>query len=465
VYRFGEHIIRVVEKSATPGLLAFLSSKAAARLAANGALVQSRCLEREEVDQVLAALTRGAVLEREIATVVEHERIPFPCFPYEWPPEMLAAAGHLTLQIAETLLDEGFGLKDATPYNVLFRGPQPVFVDVLSAELREANDPTWLPYAQFIRTFVLPLLVNRQCGIPSSLYLFDRRDGIEPEEVYRLLTFRAKLWPPALTHVTLPICLAKIHNPSNTTIYCKKSAANLAQSQFVLRSMFRTLHKSLEKVNASGKQHSAWTGYMETHTYSAKAFEAKRLFVEQALKDCRVTWLLDVGCNTGLFSIDAAKTGANVVAVDTDPVVIGSLWRKAYQDRLNILPLVVNIARPTPPTGWRNQEAPSFLERCRSQFDAVLMLALIHHIMATEGIPLLEIFRLANDMTRKFLIIEYVDPADSMFKRLLRGREALFGNLSREAFEAAGARFFDIVRSQPLDLTRCVYVMVKKELH
>jgi hypothetical protein len=29
-------------------------------------------------------------------------------------------------------LREGFGLKDATPYNVLFRGAQPVFVDLLS---------------------------------------------------------------------------------------------------------------------------------------------------------------------------------------------------------------------------------------------------------------------------------------------------------------------------------------------
>ena len=56
------------------------------------------------------------------AGVWEHERIPFPSFPYEWPPEMLEAAGSLTLDLAEAALEEGFGLKDATPYNVLFRG-------------------------------------------------------------------------------------------------------------------------------------------------------------------------------------------------------------------------------------------------------------------------------------------------------------------------------------------------------
>ena len=72
----------------------------------------------------------------------------------------------LTLRLALDLLPEGFGLKDATPYNVLFRGPDPVFVDALSIERRDAGDPTWLAYAQFVRTFVLPLVANRRFGLP-----------------------------------------------------------------------------------------------------------------------------------------------------------------------------------------------------------------------------------------------------------------------------------------------------------
>ena len=84
----------------------------------------------------------------------EHERIPFPSYPYEWPPEMLEAAASLTLDLAEAALEEGFGLKDATPYNVLVRGWQSVFVDVLSFERREPLDVTWLAYGQFVRTFL-----------------------------------------------------------------------------------------------------------------------------------------------------------------------------------------------------------------------------------------------------------------------------------------------------------------------
>jgi SAM-dependent methyltransferase len=460
--RVDGRIVRIVDESAGPILRAFLSSKAAAQLLRTGALVESSYLDSSEANDLLAERP-GNVLNREISTIVEHEPIPFPSFPYEWPPEMLASAGSLTLEIAETLLEEGFGLKDATPYNILFRGPRPVFVDVLSAEFREPNDPTWLPYAQFVRTFVLPLLVCRFCGIPSSVFLSTRRDGIEPDEVYKVLSFFSRLRFPVLTQVTLPTWLAKMHNPRKTTIYQKKLLRSRSQAQFVLRSSLRALRKSLNKAGSKNKS-SAWTGYMDSHSYSADGFEAKRRFVEQALTDFPAPWLLDAGCNTGFFSLAAARQGSSVVAIDTDPAAIGTLWREAFEADLDILPLVVNLAQPSPATGWRNQECPSFFDRCRERFDSVLMLALVHHLMATEGIPLSEIFRLAKDMTRNFLIIEYIDPADPMFKRLIRGREALFQNLDREAFEASGSRFFDIVRSQQVGPKRYLYVMAKKTI-
>ena len=109
-------------------------------------------------------------------------------------------------------------------------------------------------------------------------------------------------------------------------------------------------------------------------------------------------------------------------------------------------------------------EATSFLQRAKEAFDGVFMLVVVHHFLATEGIPLFEIFRLAHELTREFLIIEYVDPADPMFIQLARGRETLFENFSREAFEAVGKRFFDIVRVNPLGSTRLLYVMVKKKI-
>jgi len=461
--RIEQRIVRIVENSASPHLAAFLSSKTAAQFSGSGRLVNSHYVEPDEARRILFALN-GHVSDEVPATVVEHELIPFPSFPYEWPPEMLAAAGNLTLDIAEGLLEEGLGLKDASPYNVLFRGPRPVFIDVLSAECRQPDDPTWLPYAQFVRMFVLPLLVYRFCGVPTSLYLAGRGDGIEPEEVYRLLSFFDRLRNPALVHVTLPTWLAKIRDPEDMSIYRRKSLRKHTEVQFVLRSIFRSLRSSLTSLEPR-QSTSRWTDYAQSHSYAPGAFEAKRGFVEKALTDFPAARVLDAGCNTGFFSAIAARTGSSVVAIDSDAPVVGMLWRNALRDGLDILPLVVNMARPSPAVGWRNQEWPSFLERSHNRFDAVLMLALIHHLTATEGIPVSEIFRMAKDLTRRYLLIEYIDPSDPMFKKLVRGRETLFASLSRQAFEASANRFFDIVRSQQLTPERHLYVMVKRNVH
>ena len=129
-------------------------------------------------------------------------------------------------------------------------------------------------------------------------------------------------------------------------------------------------------------------------------------------------------------------------------MVIGEVWRKAKAEAANVLPLVVNLARPTPGTGWRNQECASFLQRARQSFDAVLMLAVIHHMLVTERIPLDEIIDLAAELTGDALIIEFVAPSDSMFRRLTRGREHLHQDLTVEVFEASARRHFHIVKRQ-----------------
>jgi hypothetical protein len=130
--------------------------------------------------------------------------------------------------------------------------------------------------------------------------------------------------------------------------------------------------------------------------------------------------------------------------------VVGSVWRVARARNLNILPLVVNLACPTPSMGWRSAEWPSFLDRANGAFDCVLMLAVLHHLLVTERVPLDEILDLAAGITTHFAIIEFIEPSDSMFKRLTRGREHLHAGLNPTVFEASCRRHFEIVRSERL---------------
>jgi SAM-dependent methyltransferase len=428
----------------------------------NGQIVPYCVLHPSEARQLAEhyELTESEVTDRG-ELVLEHERVPFPSFPYEWPPEMLEAAGRLTLDLAESLLDDGLGIKDATPYNVLFRGAEPVFIDVLSIERRDPRDPLWLPYAQFVRTFLLPLVLHKRFGLPLESLLLGRRDGIEPEEAYRICGPLARMRSPMLTLVTLPTWLGSRREDSK--IYRKRQARSAEQAQFILRGILRGLRRQLVRLKRTGKEWSRWSNYVEAcESYTTQQLEQKRKFIDEVLSKYRPRRVFDAGCNTGQFSLQAARAGASVVAIDSDPVVVGRLWRQAHAERLDILPLVINLARPSPAVGWQNAECASLLDRVKGEFDTVWFLALLHHLLVSERIPLVEVINLVAEITTDLAVIEYVGTDDPMFQHLLRGREALYQQLTTDVFETAVREKFKILQSERLTgSSRHLYLLKK----
>jgi len=456
-------ILRWISHTHRDEFEAFRSSRVVQRRVEASQIVSYRVLDRWEACELAAMYELGdsRALARD-DLVLEHERVPFPSFPYEWPPEMLEAAALLTLDLAEDLLDDGLGFKDATPYNVLFRGAEPVFIDVLSIERRDPRDPLWLPYAQFVRTFLLPLVLHQRFRIPLASFLLGRRDGIEPEEAYRICGPLAKLRPPILTLATLPTWLGS--RRADAQSYRKRQVRSAEQAGFILRGILGGLRRQLARLRVSEKAWSRWSAYVEAReSYTAQQLEEKTQFIDQAMSKYRSRRLLDVGCNTGEFSLQAARAGASVVAIDSDPVVVGRLWRQARAERLDILPLVINLARPSPALGWRNGECPAFLDRAKGAFDTVFFLALLHHLLITERVPLVEVINLAAELTTDLAVIEFVGTTDPMFQSLLRGRAALFEQLTADTFEAVIRTQFQILQSEQLTGS-CRHLYLLKKL-
>ncbi len=457
VFSVAGRIFRAVTPSGAATLRSAIETPAGARMLSGGRIVSTSPADAGALGSAASAFRAAGQTE-----FFEHERIPFPSYPYEWPAEMLHAAAGLTIDLARELLPCGFGIKDATPYNVLFRGPDPVFVDVLSFEKRNPNHPIWLPYAQFVRTFLLPLALAQRLDLPLDQVFLTRRDGIEPDEAYRLLPTSLRLRRPFLSLVTIPVWLARRQNPDNAALYRPRPLPDPDKARFVLERLLAGLRRSVDRLQPDTAKGSAWSGYADANSYSPQAAAAKNAFIEQALAEYRPARVLDVGANTGRFSELAAAHGASVVAVDSDPVVVGRLWRRARATGAGILPLVVDIARPRPATGWRNRECPSFLARCEGHFDCVLMLALVHHLMVTERIPMAEVVALAADLTTHLAIVEFVGPGDPMFRRLLRGRERLYKGITEAAFEACVRERFEVVRRQPLEGSERVLYLLRK---
>ncbi|HEY6403246.1 MAG TPA: class I SAM-dependent methyltransferase, partial [Blastocatellia bacterium] len=441
-----DRVLRLVTKTGAENLNAFLASAVATKFASTGLLARTSLPNADTVNLLSEYLQRQSGTGEPLEAVFEHERITFPSFPYEWAPEMLYRAARLTLDLAESSLIEGFGLKDATPYNVLFRGPQPVFVDLLSFERRDPRDPVWKPYAQFVRAFLLPLLANKYFGLELKQLFLASRDGLEPEEVYSLCGPMQKLRPPFLTLVSIPTWLASKSAKDQSKIYRERRLGSASQARYILERLFKRLRRLLSDIEPRAGRSSEWTDYVSFNKDHAPEYLAeKQAFVEEALRKYKPRNVLDVGCNTGYFSRIAALGGAGVVAIDQDPATIGALWREASASGLNILPLVVDLARPSPSVGWRNGENPSFLSRAQGAFDLVLMLAVVHHMRVSERVPLNEILSLAVDLTRDLLIVEFVAPDDPMFQRLTRGWDHLFRDLTNDAFRDACLQRFDVI--------------------
>lgn len=463
---FDGRVMRWVNQSGQKDLRAFLHSQTIKNAVAEGHAVATRPLDLPETEH--ASIVDILGLHREdldSGNLVEHDKIPFPNYPYEWPPEMLHAAAGLTLDLQAGLLEESLGLKDASAYNILFDAWRPVFIDALSVEARDPHDPAWVPEAQFSRMFLLPLLAARDLGLPLSVSLSAHRDGLPPETVHTMTPRLRRLRTPYRWLVTLPTWLASKAEKKGETLYRKRTLKNPDHARYVARSVVKRLRKQLRQVEPRDRTPSAWSGYMEDRGhYSKRDAQKKDHFVRRALDESRPGWVLDIGCNTGHHSAMAAEGGARVVAIDQDPGCVGQTWRRAKSNQLDILPLVVDLARPSPAMGWRNQEHPSFLERATGRFDTVMMLAVVHHMQVTERIPLQEILGLAKQLTRDHVVLEFVGPDDPMFRRLLRGRQDLHQDHTREAFEDLLEPHFGTVAAEGLtDTDRVLYHLRRKD--
>jgi len=426
------HALRRIYPAAVEETLAFLASPLRATLERSGDLV---------VTEIVESTTHPGVLPEQLW--LQHPRIDPISYPWEWTTAQWRSAAELTLRLASQAIDAGWTLKDATPLNILFVGARPILVDVLSFERRNPHSSVWLAYGQFVRTFLLPLVAAKYLSWSLQATLFSR-DGYEPRMIYEALSPWQRLYPDLLDVVTLATLFegtpGKEHQPRKLP-----STSNPELATHILHKRIARLGKQTRRA-AQSERPSQWSEYQKSAGhYSFADTENKQRFVRSALDRCHPGRVLDIGANTGTYSLMAAEAGAEVVALDSDIAAIEALWRTVAQQGQAVTALVANIARPTPAVGWRNREQLSLLERLAGKFDLVLMLAVIHHMILREQVSLAQIGDLCARLTRRWLVLEWVPPSDPMFQEWLRGRDELYGHLSEDDLRQAFAPFFHVV--------------------
>ena len=382
-------------------------------------------------ERLVSKALLGVVGER-ASYVVEHPKLPFISYPYEWCFHALKDAALLHLDVHLRCLERGVTLSDASAYNIQFRGPAPVFIDTLSFRPYREGE-IWTAHRQFCDQFLNPLLLRALLGIPHNAWYRGGLEGIPVEHLASALPLRAKLSWPVLQHVVLQAMFEKMSTgPGERPA---KEVAKVHLPKMAFERMLRGLRDWIRRLQPKGAEKTVWRNYAESNSYSSDEARRKAAFVRQFAAAKRPAVLWDLGCNSGEYSKAALEAGAGLcIGFDFDAGALERAYLRAKAEGLNLLPLHLDAANPSPNQGWGQGERKGMRERAPA--DAVVALAFVHHLAVAKNVPLEFVVDWIVGMARSG-VIEFVQKHDPMVHELLRLREDIFADYSEESFAHA----------------------------
>jgi ribosomal protein L11 methylase PrmA len=359
--------------------------------------------------------------------VLEHPRLDFISYPYEWSFRALQAAALLQLDLYLAALRHDVTLSDATAYNIQFDGARPVFIDRLSFR-RYVDGQFWLGHRQFCEQFLNPLLLRSMFGIPHNAWYRGSPEGIGAAELNALLPLRRKLSWRVLTNVVMQGSLQKTKSSDAQRAVAGK--LRFPRTAFVR--MLTGLRSWIESLQPADRQPTTWQEYSRQNSYRDTEAEAKRKFVARFVSERRPRVVWDIGCNTGDYSVASLQAGArSVIGFDFDHGALDLAFDRARAERLAFQPLFLDATNPAPDQGWGQGERRGL--GARASADAVLALALIHHIAISRNVPLDRVLSWLTALAPSG-VIEFIPKSDPMVVELLRLREDIFPDYTEEHF-------------------------------
>ena len=299
---------------------------------------------------------RALGLARHRYKILEPDPIPFISYPFEWSFSQLKQAAIATLRIQRLAIGHGMTLKDASAYNIQFKGTSPILIDTLSFEEWQEGTP-WVAYRQFCQHFLAPLaLMSRtevRLGQLSRLFI----DGVPLDLASRLLPLRTRLRPSLLVHLHLH-ARAQSRHGLNTS---KSRAAGF--KRHAMMGLIDHLESAIDSLTDGGPG-GPWADYYDRTNYSPDAMAEKQRVVGEFVERVRPGTVWDLGANTGAFSRIASAQGAYTIAFDGDATAVERhfLDCRTRQDP-HVLPLVMDLANPSGGMGWCHAERLSLIER------------------------------------------------------------------------------------------------------
>lgn len=399
VFSWQGRLFRAISHGSTPAVRKMFDSGLVAKLVADRLLVDS-WQTHYQLDGY--------------GMVVEHERVPVPIYPREWSFSMLKDAAHLILRLNDTARQFGYQTKDCNGYNVLFHRGAPIYVDLGSFVEVAPNNCVLLAYEEFLTSYYYPLQIWRSAGHYLGGKVTPRALGVllAPEAYfrYRWPLFRL-LDDAALVQAakTLNSIRTLQHNDLSRVrqrlprLMLKLLALIKAAGFFSGPAKIDRLERKIAKLaHLSGS--TTWSNYHDQFNRGLTPATTDRFDrVVEKLIALRVGSVLEFAGNQGVLSrlLKQRSASTRIICTDPDAVAIDKGYRLSKRAGEDIFWAVFN---PFAYEGSPLEVAPE--ERFKA--DAVVVLALVHHLTLSRGLRLDYIFDVISRYARHYVFIEFM---------------------------------------------------------
>lgn len=319
------------------------------------------------------------------ALVLKHKKMPMVSYPSEWCTAMLKDAALLTCNLQEKLLREGFTLKDAHPWNVLFDGGAPRFIDIGS--IVKTDPRRSRPFLkEFRSTFLYPLLLM-QSGLA-------------------LLANSAFVVHLGIRGLSAPTIFRAIRANTPIQRWLKQRFLEYRINQVWKHDPIGAVHRLRQQLLAIPEERRGAdfdggdVGFVEPTGIGNHG----RHGLAEVLRQNKPGTVLVIGIGNGQDVLLAAAEGARVIAADIDDARLNGIYRYAGQHHLKIDPVRMDINAPNVVHGpWGMFPAAEV----RFQSDMVLLMSLAPRLIRQQLISFGQVAGYLSAFSRKVAVVHF----------------------------------------------------------
>jgi len=397
-----------------------------------------RAINKSAVEEVLYLFNSGAVDElykeelipktvisdlklEGYELILEHKKIDVVIYPTEWSFSMLKDAAVLVLKVNKILLKYDFITSDAHGYNVLFDHSMAKYIDFGSFS-RKTTKKYWSGKDNFREFYLFALYIWSKGNSFLARHLLNNDGKYVNKRDYEFFNYRyslsrflsQKILEKYFFYLRALRNLQKLNVDKILIVKKEKLKRRILKFLMILSKWglipnnhvnFNRLERRIKRIK-NPPVSTEWGEY-HTNLLGEDLFEKDARFgiINNYVQKYNIKRIFEIAGNQGLLSEELSKYVDTVICSDYDEVAVDLMYKRAKKNQTRIFPVLMDFLSPVYLSLYYSE---SYSAKKRFKSEAVLALALTHHLILTRKTPIDNIFEALSLYTDKYLFVEFM---------------------------------------------------------